>query len=675
MIRFLCATAVAVFALPASAPAQDPALVGALAPIVMAEDRRVLDVAVLAPALEHTDPLVRRAAVLAIGRIGATGGVSLLAPRLNDRAPAVVAETFFALGLLKASGAVPLIVERLRLSDSLATDALREAATALARIGGPEAAALLAEVINGTGSLRHERRAAMLPAALLEAWRLGDLAPVDAIVPFARDTGVDSRWRASYTLGRLATPAGGEPLLAALRDQSALVRETAARSLTRRLADTAGLPHRTVLGELERAMDDQVAGVRINAMGAAASFRDTAVAPRTAGLLRDPDRNVRVAAATALGAMAGSVAATALDEVLSDPGAEWAVRRAALASLARVDTARFAAHAAAWLQSPELFDRLAALAAWGSISGAVTVPFRDGLRDADPRVQAAALEAWRASAGRDDPELRLAAETAWRSGDPVVRAAAIPVLADTASDAALDLLTEAWRSGNAELREAALNTLVRLGRGDRQFVGRLATPARRAWFDRPDDPVLRGIAMRGLPLLGARWGGVAPVETGRTLQDYREIVARILLAGDNHRVVIDVDRRGRIELELLGREAPLTVANFLRLVDRRYFDNVRWHRVVPNFVVQDGDPTGTGGGGPGWSIRDEINRLRYDSPRLGMALSGPDTGGSQWFINLSPQPHLDGGYTIFGQVVGGHAALHRVLQGDLIRSIQRAGPP
>src|SRR5690606_24822569 len=148
------------------------------------------------------------------------------------------------------------------------------------------------------------------------------------------------------------------------------------------------------------------------------------------------------------------------------------------------------------------------------------------------------------------------------------------------------------------------------------------------------------------------WGGVTPIETGRTLEDYRQLAARYLFAPDNPRVAIEVEGRGRIEVELLPRDAPLTVANFLRLVDRRYFDNVRWHRVVPNFVVQDGDPTGTGSGGPGWSIRDEINRLHYDVPMVGMALSGPDTGGSQWFINLSPQPHLDGGYTIFGRVVG-----------------------
>jgi cyclophilin family peptidyl-prolyl cis-trans isomerase len=228
------------------------------------------------------------------------------------------------------------------------------------------------------------------------------------------------------------------------------------------------------------------------------------------------------------------------------------------------------------------------------------------------------------------------------------------VLADTASDAVLDLLTTAWQSRDDDLREAALGALIRLSRGERAFLGRLTTPGRRGWLERPTDPLLRASAQRGFAALAARWGGVAPIETGRTLQDYREVVARFVLAQENPRVIIEVESRGRIELELFPREAPLTVANYLRLVDRRYFDNSRWHRVVPNFVIQDGDPTGTGSGGPGWAIRDEINRHRYEAAVLGMALSGPDTGGTQRFITLSPQPHHDGGNTVFGRDVGGN---------------------
>jgi len=191
---------------------------------------------------------------------------------------------------------------------------------------------------------------------------------------------------------------------------------------------------------------------------------------------------------------------------------------------------------------------------------------------------------------------------------------------------------------------------------------------------RPENYLLRRWAEESWPEAAAKWGPAPPVATGRSLEDYRDVVKRYLVSPDSvarPHVVIDTEGRGLIEVELLGPDAPLTVDNFLRLVARRFFDRNRWHRVVPNFVVQDGDPRGDGFGSPGGAIRDEINRNRYEGPMLGMALSGPDTGMSQWFINLSPQPHLDGIYTVFGKVVDGTATLVRLTQGDVIRSIAR----
>jgi cyclophilin family peptidyl-prolyl cis-trans isomerase len=124
--------------------------------------------------------------------------------------------------------------------------------------------------------------------------------------------------------------------------------------------------------------------------------------------------------------------------------------------------------------------------------------------------------------------------------------------------------------------------------------------------------------------------------------------------------------RGVLEFVLFVEDAPLTVYNFTSLARRGYFDGQRFHRVVPNFVVQGGDPRGDGNGGPGYAIRDEPNRHRYLRGTLGMALSGPNTGGSQFFVTHSPQPHLDGGYTVFGQLLGGGDVLDRIVQGDRI---------
>ncbi len=113
----------------------------------------------------------------------------------------------------------------------------------------------------------------------------------------------------------------------------------------------------------------------------------------------------------------------------------------------------------------------------------------------------------------------------------------------------------------------------------------------------------------------------------------------------------------------------MTCLNFLQLATQGFYDGLAFHRVVPDFVVQVGDPRGDGRGGPGYVMRDEINPLRYQRGAVGMALSGPDTGGSQFFITLSPQPHLDGGYTVFGRVVAGFETLDRIVQGDRIQGV------
>lgn len=129
--------------------------------------------------------------------------------------------------------------------------------------------------------------------------------------------------------------------------------------------------------------------------------------------------------------------------------------------------------------------------------------------------------------------------------------------------------------------------------------------------------------------------------------------------------------KGVFEIELLGEDAPLTVDNFIKLANSGYFNGIEVHRVVANFVMQDGDPRGDGNGGPGWSIRCEINMQPYERGAVGMALSGKDTGGSQWFVTHSPQPHLDGGYTVFGRVKGtGMDVVDGIVRGDKILNVK-----
>ncbi|HEY0384796.1 MAG TPA: peptidylprolyl isomerase, partial [Pyrinomonadaceae bacterium] len=150
-----------------------------------------------------------------------------------------------------------------------------------------------------------------------------------------------------------------------------------------------------------------------------------------------------------------------------------------------------------------------------------------------------------------------------------------------------------------------------------------------------------------------------------TATDYARALSRL---GKVVRASVNTDK-GAFIIELLPEEAPLNVDNFVRLAQSGYFNNITFHRVVPNFVVQGGDPRGDGNGGPGYQIRCEINEVSFDRGVVGMALSGKDTGGSQWFITHSPQPHLDGGYTVFGRVREGMDVVDRLARGDVIRSI------
>ena len=132
--------------------------------------------------------------------------------------------------------------------------------------------------------------------------------------------------------------------------------------------------------------------------------------------------------------------------------------------------------------------------------------------------------------------------------------------------------------------------------------------------------------------------------------------------------------KGSFTINLLPEDAPLTVDNFIKLARAGYFNGLEVHRVVPNFVMQDGDPRGDGNGGPGWSIRCEINMVPYERGAVGMALSGKDTGGSQWFVTHSPQPHLDGGYTVFGRVnETGMKVVDNIVRGDKIISVRVIG--
>jgi peptidyl-prolyl cis-trans isomerase B (cyclophilin B) len=132
-----------------------------------------------------------------------------------------------------------------------------------------------------------------------------------------------------------------------------------------------------------------------------------------------------------------------------------------------------------------------------------------------------------------------------------------------------------------------------------------------------------------------------------------------------YRITIETNK-GDMELELYPEYAPKTVNNFVFLAQESFYDGVVFHRVINDFMIQGGDPTGTGSGGPGYKFEDEVaeNPLRHETGVISMANAGPNTNGSQFFITHSPQPHLDGMHTVFGKVVEGLEIVNAIQQGD-----------
>jgi peptidyl-prolyl cis-trans isomerase B (cyclophilin B) len=129
--------------------------------------------------------------------------------------------------------------------------------------------------------------------------------------------------------------------------------------------------------------------------------------------------------------------------------------------------------------------------------------------------------------------------------------------------------------------------------------------------------------------------------------------------------------RGTIVLKLAPESAPKTVNNFVFLAREGFYDGVTFHRVIANFMIQGGDPTGTGRGGPGYKFADEFagNPLKHGTGVISMANAGPNTNGSQFFITHAPQPHLDGKHTVFGKVTSGMDVVNLIRQGDTMQSV------
>jgi cyclophilin family peptidyl-prolyl cis-trans isomerase/HEAT repeat protein len=659
-------------------------------------DSRTFDRPLLDSALASSWVPLRAAAALAIGQVGSAHGMpgaSMLRSLLSDRDKTVGSNAAYALGLLRDSASIPSLAAALKDNPRVA----REAAWALGEIGAPSRAAIIAALGSPTSD---QARTIQL---LFAAGKLRPIPVASARLYLALTNPPSVVYAAVYAIARNRSPAGVRDLIAlgtnadfqkaymadvkkgvgAPRSLSAAInptadayvldnagRERARAELARGLAKSAAGDSLgdMSLGVLLGLVTDPHPHVRINAVRSLSTYGARGKAA-VVNATRDPDANVRIASAQSLG--------TVLDSSVAGWVPLW---QRDTSEMYRASLLASAVHAGArmpqleeWITAGDWHARAAVVnAAGGSPDPALSSRIaRAMIKDADGRVRASA---YGQLAGNDTSALPPAIHEALVEGlsdkDFYVRATVIGNLAQRprAVDvpAVLASYSRSLADSANDARIAGIQYLALAWKKDssafsldlRQRLQNLSPSA---------DPLVRAQA-EGTSIF-SHW----PSTSGnpRPLAWYQNLVSSYVvpaLKGRTQRATIRT-HRGTIVLELFGADAPITVWNFMNLARTGYYKGTGFHRVVPNFVAQDGDPRDDGNGGPGYAIRDEFNPRRYERGALGMALSGPDTGGSQYFITHSPQPHLDGHYTVFGRVLTGYDALDRIVQGDRILAI------
>ena len=623
----------------------------------------VADLTVL---VADADPRVRRRAALAIGRVGVGAGVRpLLAALSGDREPEVRQMAAFALGLLRDQAAAPAL--RVALGDPEPIVQGR-AAEALGLLGDTLSVQLIAGLVAAmvaSGEVKaippddvEETHAPVVEAFRLGVLALGRLKDYDALASAVLDPAslpIVKWWPVAAAFQRTADPRAAYVLMAFAHGESRFGRAIAARGLGA-LRDAAAVD---ALVPLVRDWASDT-GAAIAAVGALGSIGDRKAGPVLVDLLqtRGLDPLLRLEAIAALASTGAPGAFDLLLALASD--AVPAVRAAAFKGLRDVDPLGYMLMLSGLDADPDWRVRSAIASSLATLDKAAAEPRLVAmLKDPDERVIPAVLSALvKIRAERIEQAL-----VEWLArGDAVIRRAAasgIGELKVAGGDGALvDAFHAAGRDEAYGARAAALDALVRYGPevarpvlvealADKDWAVRVHAAALLAPMEPSLDPA----------------AAIRPAPTGREPSFYDE--PELITPSVSPRVYIDT-ARGRIEIELAVVDAPLTCLTFMTLARKGFFNGVRWHRVVPNVVVQAGDPRGDGEGGPGFTIRDEINQLPYRRGTMGMALDWADTGGSQFFLTCSPQPHLDGRYTVFGQIVGGLDVLNRIQPDDVI---------
>jgi cyclophilin family peptidyl-prolyl cis-trans isomerase/HEAT repeat protein len=661
-------TFIALLLLLAAAPPPAPRI-DKMARLLELEDRRDVGQGELDRYLHDADAGVRRRAALAAGRIGDAALAPSLIELMNDAEPEVRQMAAFALGLVGDAVAVDRLLAALSDPEGLVRG---RAAEALGRIGGTGVAAAVARL--AVESIPPGQRPLTVrgddPGSLADPWlplrlslfalaRLKDPAAAAAALLDGGRPRFDW-WAATYVAMRVESPNLRPVLVAAAGATDPRSRALAARGLGA-LKDAAALD---TLATLLRDADEDVVVQSLRAVAALADPRGTAL---VVPLVSAKNEVVAWEALRALATLPPERTLRATVAALLGDERPW-MRAAALPVLAHLDREDFALVLSGLDPDPVWWVRAALAGALGASGDEVSVNVLLGaLQDPDARVLPAVLDALRAARGPD------AADTLRRHlahDDFAVRAAAAQGLAALKAAGLTSALVAAYERGkddaDPDARLAALEALA--AQNDAAAWKALAAAAEA-------DPA-RVVRARAAALLRGS-GRPAPAPGPHPIErppfDYREAMAPYdpgRAAGVFTPRARVRTSRGVIEIHLNVVEAPLASEAFLDLARQGFYDGLTFHRVVPDFVVQGGDPRGDGSGGPGFTLRDEVGQRPYGRGAVGLALAGKDTGGSQLFITLSPQPHLDGAYTMLGWVAEGMDVAEALRPGDTIEGVE-----
>jgi cyclophilin family peptidyl-prolyl cis-trans isomerase/HEAT repeat protein len=636
----------------ASAPPQIETLGSpeeACARLLMLEDERRYDAPILGAAVRSGEAVVRERAAHALGSIGDSRALALLELLGEDSEASVRAASALGFEILGDPNAVPALSVLLRQQDSGVGCA---AARALARLHQP----------GGETTLIAAYPSVPLPGRPCVLYALASFAtePAASMARLAAsEASGELRRAAVYAFSRNPVASSAGAIEIALRDSDPDSAAFAARALGV-LGNPDGLP------ALAAALERPEPGVLANSLSAIEQIEAKKAAPISAGrvarivaLAADANPNVAIPALTALRRFTDDREAIRALNAQASSGVGRR-REVALVSIVRglKEKARPKLELAIGSENSAL--RAAAAESLAGLAEDFSAPYRGRLlTDPSPRVREIALDAVPADASHRDAIRAMLADP-----DAGVRSAAIDRLADLGDPAIAGDLGSALA---ASRRDAIVDAALSAVSGAARFSTAESRAVVTAALSDPRPLVSRFARQQLIEAFHADPSAIpaATFSTGRTLAEYE----RILEAAGRPRKATIRTARGSISIALDGRAAPLTVENFVSLASRRFFDGTTFDRVVPNFVIQGGDPTATQHGGPGYEIRDELQAGSYDRGSVGMALGGPDTGGSQFFVTLSPQPHLNGRYPLFGRVTAGQDTVERIEQGDRVMSI------